>query len=62
MQSVIYKPFTLSVIMMNVVMPSVIYKPFTLSVVMMNVVMLSVVAPFKNHRDNLVSIILVAYL
>jgi hypothetical protein len=52
MLSVTYKPFMLTVVMLNVIMLSVTYKPFMLSAVMLNiivlsVVMLSVVAPLK---------------
>jgi len=58
MLSVTYKPFVLSVIMLNVIMLSVTYKPFVLSVIMLNVVMLSavmlsVVAPFYCHCQSL---------
>jgi hypothetical protein len=43
MLSVTYKPFMLSVVMLNVAMLSVTYKPF-----MLNVAMLSVMAPDKD--------------
>ncbi len=53
MLSVTCKPYTLSVIMLNAIMPGVIIlsvimlsftcKPYTLSVIMLNVVMLSVI-------------------
>jgi hypothetical protein len=36
MLSVTYKPFVLSVIMLNVIMLSVTYKPFVLSVIMLS--------------------------
>jgi hypothetical protein len=59
MESVTYKHFMLSVVMLDVVLLSVVtlsvimlsvtFKPFMLSVVMLNVVMLSVVAPHQIH-------------
>jgi NADH:ubiquinone oxidoreductase subunit K len=43
--SVIYKPFMLSVVMLNVLILRVMNKPLMLNVVILNVVMVSVVAP-----------------
>jgi hypothetical protein len=54
MLCVIYKPFMLSVVMLNVLILRVMNKPFMLSVVILNVVKVSVVAPpFTNKFFSL---------